>query len=159
MWMRQWRCTKKCTCGMRRSRSLRPRSVFILMFGVIKKADFVVLLHETTCHRVNVGDRTLLCNLQMHPELENLQRSYYQWLMNTGQEEAAGEVGGVMFWCRVFATIWKIHVHYLRNKFHYWKFMRAWTVMLYASRPYFAKDNMHPPFLVWKLRKNCGSYV
>lgn len=28
----------------------------------------------------------------MHPELENLKRSYYQWLMNTGQEEAAGEV-------------------------------------------------------------------
>lgn len=29
---------------------------------------------------------------QMHPELDNLKRSYYQWLMNTGQEEAAGEV-------------------------------------------------------------------
>lgn len=29
---------------------------------------------------------------KMHPELENLKRSYYQWLMNTGQEEAAGEL-------------------------------------------------------------------
>ena len=29
---------------------------------------------------------------QMHPELENLQRNYYQWLMDTGQEEKAGEV-------------------------------------------------------------------
>lgn len=28
----------------------------------------------------------------MHPELENLQRNYYQWLMDTGQEEKAGEV-------------------------------------------------------------------
>ncbi|KAK3091661.1 hypothetical protein FSP39_021624, partial [Pinctada imbricata] len=28
---------------------------------------------------------------KMHPELENLRRSYYQWLINTGQEEKAGE--------------------------------------------------------------------
>jgi intraflagellar transport protein 172 len=27
-----------------------------------------------------------------HPELENLRRTYYQWLMETGQEEKAGEV-------------------------------------------------------------------
>ncbi|XP_063414390.1 intraflagellar transport protein 172 homolog isoform X2 [Mytilus trossulus] len=29
---------------------------------------------------------------KMHPELENLQRNYYQWLMDTGQEEKAGEL-------------------------------------------------------------------
>lgn len=29
---------------------------------------------------------------KMHPELENLRHNYYQWLMDTGQEETAGEV-------------------------------------------------------------------
>ncbi|KAL5017204.1 hypothetical protein ScPMuIL_006793 [Solemya velum] len=29
---------------------------------------------------------------KMHPELDNLRHSYYQWLMDTGQEETAGEV-------------------------------------------------------------------
>ena len=29
---------------------------------------------------------------QSHPELENLRRNYYQWLMDTGQEEKAGEM-------------------------------------------------------------------
>lgn len=29
---------------------------------------------------------------KMHPELENLRRNYYQWLMDTGQEEKAGEM-------------------------------------------------------------------
>ena len=37
-----------------------------------------------------------MCNfflfLQSHPELENLRRNYYQWLMDTGQEEKAGEM-------------------------------------------------------------------
>lgn len=28
----------------------------------------------------------------MHPELETLRRNYNQWLMETGQEEQAGEV-------------------------------------------------------------------
>ena len=32
------------------------------------------------------------CSIQSHPELENLRRNYYQWLMDTGQEEKAGEM-------------------------------------------------------------------
>ena len=30
--------------------------------------------------------------LQGHPELESLRRNYYQWLMDTRQEEKAGEL-------------------------------------------------------------------
>lgn len=38
----------------------------------------------------------------MHPELENLQRNYYQWLMDTGQEEKAGEVGFIIVFVPIF---------------------------------------------------------
>lgn len=30
--------------------------------------------------------------MQGHPELQNLRSSYFQWLLETGQEEKAGEV-------------------------------------------------------------------
>ena len=33
-----------------------------------------------------------VCVCQGHPELESLRRRYYQWLMETQQEEKAGEV-------------------------------------------------------------------
>ena len=35
---------------------------------------------------------SLVFVFQGHPELDNLRRNYYQWLMDTGQEEKAGEV-------------------------------------------------------------------
>lgn len=35
----------------------------------------------------------MLCtSLQAHPELQNLRASYFQWLLDTRQEEKAGEV-------------------------------------------------------------------
>ncbi|XP_074640366.1 intraflagellar transport protein 172 homolog [Tubulanus polymorphus] len=34
----------------------------------------------------------VVAELKAHPELENLKRHYYQWLLETGQEEKAGEV-------------------------------------------------------------------
>ena len=39
--------------------------------------------------------------MQSHPELETLRRNYYQWLMETGQEETAGEVSDSQnnLWC------------------------------------------------------------
>lgn len=30
--------------------------------------------------------------MQAHPELQNLRITYFQWLLDTGQEEKAGEV-------------------------------------------------------------------
>lgn len=39
------------------------------------------------------GSTSLFCWLiQGHPELENLQSTYFQWLLGTGQDEKAGEV-------------------------------------------------------------------
>ena len=35
---------------------------------------------------------TFLFMFQGHPELDNLRRNYYQWLMDTNQEGKAGEV-------------------------------------------------------------------
>ncbi|KAK3595246.1 hypothetical protein CHS0354_010853 [Potamilus streckersoni] len=38
------------------------------------------------------NDAIEVAEVKMHPELENLRRNYYQWLMETGQEETAGDV-------------------------------------------------------------------
>ena len=38
------------------------------------------------CHK------SIICIIQAHPELETLRRNYYQWLMDTSQEERAGEL-------------------------------------------------------------------
>ncbi|XP_043931402.1 intraflagellar transport protein 172 homolog isoform X2 [Protopterus annectens] len=42
---------------------------------------------------LNMWDECIeVAEVKNHPDLENLKRTYYQWLMDTGQDEKAGEV-------------------------------------------------------------------
>lgn len=51
------------------------------------KFDFIIA--DITRVNISVVD---FCKTQNHSETDNLRRSYYQWLIDTNQEEKAAEV-------------------------------------------------------------------
>ncbi|CAC5423828.1 IFT172 [Mytilus coruscus] len=77
----------------------KVRARFAIMEKKYKEAESVYLEQNHVdeamemYQEMHMWDEAIeVAEAKMHPELENLQRNYYQWLMDTGQEEKAGEL-------------------------------------------------------------------